>query len=130
MMNLYKGKTMKSRLLVLFCITLSNAQTPGTVSVLSNVVSANAGSIACTFTHVNRLAISCTGNGASETTTAPLPILPPGTVGSFGMAGNIISWGFVPWNSVNAAALCPIPTPSSGTCWQIVANGTMNTGSF
>lgn len=101
------------------------AQTPGTVaqSTVSNVVG-TAGPIVCTLTNSSPALSSgvhvvCTNAGASVLVMDS--VVPSGTngmVGSFGMAGNTVTW------IVNQ----PLAGPSYA--WQMAANGIGKTGTF
>jgi hypothetical protein len=100
------------------------AQTPGTVaqSTVSNVVG-TAGPIVCTLTNSSPtlpsgVHVVCTNAGASVLVRDS--VVPSGTngmVGSFGLAGNIITW------IVNQPAAGPY-------AWQMAANGVGKQGTF
>jgi DNA-binding CsgD family transcriptional regulator len=120
----------------LACLLL--AQTPpGTVTVVTTVTITSAAgtapsNLACNFTGnatTAQVTINCTGASATLNSTLPLPLPAPGSIGSFGLSGNTISWSFVPWTSANPGGACPAGSVS-GTCWQVVANGTAKNGVF
>lgn len=73
-------------------------------------------SVTCTFLPTE---VNCTGpNGSSQKTVYPYPITIPGTVGSFGLSSNTITWSYKP------AAV------AGKTDWMVVANGVKQSGTF
>lgn len=101
------------------------AQTPGTVAqnTVSNVVG-TAGPVVCTLTNSSPalpsgVHVVCTNAGV--TVLVMDSVVPTGTngmVGSFSLAGNIITW------MVNQ------PTGQTTVAWQMAANGVSKSGTF
>lgn len=116
---------------------IATAQTAGTVTVVTTVtITSTAGTapnnMNCNFTGnatTQQVTINCTGAGATLNSTLPLPLPAPGTVGNFGLSGNLITWAFVP-ASATPGIICPAGAVAGQTCWQVVANGTAKTGIF
>jgi hypothetical protein len=112
---------------------LAQTPTPGTVTTVTTVtITAAAGTapeaITCTFTSTpSQVVTGCAGAGATLSTTFAVPIPSPGTIGTFGLSGNIITWSFQPYGPTVTS--CPSGV-TSGTCWQVVANGTSKSGAF
>jgi hypothetical protein len=100
------------------------AQSPGTVaqSTVSNVVG-TAGPVVCTLTNASPVLatgvhVVCTNAGASVLVMdSVVPTGTNGMAGSFGIAGNTVTW------IVNQ----PVAGPSA---WQMAANGVAKSGTF
>lgn len=116
---------MKTLLLSLLFATLVWAQSTGTVTqnTTSNVVG-TAGTLVCTLTNSTPslptgVRVVCTvGGTAALTLDSVVPSGTNGMVGSFGNAGNTITW------IVNQ------PTGQSNFSYQMAANGTPKVGTF
>lgn len=101
------------------------AQAPGTVaqSTVSNVVG-TAGTLTCTLTNQSPAVpsgvhVACSISGASVLVMdSVVPTGTNGMVGSFGSAGNVITW------IVNQ------PTGQTLYSWQMAANGVSKQGTF
>jgi hypothetical protein len=114
-------------LLLLFASVLAFGQTTpaGTVaqSTLSNVVG-TAGTLVCTLTNSSPtlpsgVHVMCSISGAAVLTIdSVVPTGTNGMVGSFGSAGNTITW------IVNQ------PAGQTAYAWQMAANGTSRQGTF
>ena len=115
---------------------LLSGQTAGTVTVVTTVtIASTAGTapntVTCNFTGnatTAQVLVSCTGAGATLSSTLPLPLPSPGTVGTFNLSGNIITWSFVPYTAANPGGVCPTGV-TSGTCWQVGGERDVEDGS-
>ena len=116
------------RLLILLFVSVlafGQTQTPGTVaqSSTSNVVG-TAGPLVCTLTNTSPalpsgVHVVCSISGAAVLTIdSVVPTGTNGMAGSFGSAGNTITW------IVNQ------PAPTTSYSWQMAANGVSKQGTF
>jgi hypothetical protein len=117
---------MKTLLLFFIAVlAFGQTQTPGTVaqSSTSNVVG-TAGTLTCTLTNSSPalpsgVHVVCSISGAAVLTMdSVVPTGTNGMVGSFGSAGNIITW------------LVNQPQGQTAYAWQMAANGASKQGTF
>jgi hypothetical protein len=117
---------MKTILMLLLAAICSLAQSPvGTVtlSTTSSVVG-TAGAVVCTLSNTtptlpSGVHVACTIGGASVLVMdSVVPTGTNGMVGSFGSAGNTVTW------------LVNQPTGQTSYAWQMAANGVLKTGTF
>ena len=151
LVKIFKKLNMKSRtelavwackhvslIFIFVCFSLGQTINPGTVNIVTTVTITSAAGVAptnigCNFTGnptTAQITVNCNGNGATLSSTLPIPLPAPGTIGNFSLSGNTITWGFVPFNSSSVSGLCPAGITAPATCWQVVANGTVKTGAF
>ena len=107
--------------LLLCAVTLyaqaTGAVTTTAVTTITATAPATSPVITCTFTAAHAsVTVACSGAGATLSSTFAEPIPAPGTVGTFSLSGNTITWSLTPGTNV--------------TNWQVVANGTTGSGSF
>jgi len=100
------------RLLVLLfaALSITSAQTPGTINVTQNVT-ATAGTLSCTFSNPARptIHVSCTGGGSTYAAdVTPAVGSTNGYVGSLNAAPNAITWA--------------IQQPTAGTIGNILSD--------
>lgn len=117
----------KITLLALFCAILMSGQTPGTViatTTNTTIVIGTASTVVCRLTNFtpqpsSGVHVECLVNGVQVMVMdSVVPALTSGLVGSFSNTGNIVTW------------IVTKPIAVGPYAWQMVANGTMSSGTF